>query len=156
MHHNTVTLRVACQGCQVFKTHPISTQSIAFWGGSTGKSCIPGGKIQMFRRGSPGQIRTPGAKYQVFGGNPQTWQHCSLQTWCFLWRLLRPIRVCHQSTARALRERTSPYAFSCCTLMSYMIDRQVEHTSCHVTDCNHSLCGWKLCFFISRNYRKCN
>ncbi len=99
----------------------LKTSPIAFWGGSTGKS------------------RTPWAKYHVFGGKPRTWQHCSLQTWCFLWRLLRClwleaellrlIRVCQQSTARALRERTSPYAFSRRTLMSYMIDRQVEHTS---------------------------
>ncbi len=48
-------------------------------------------------------------------------------------------------TARAIRERTSPYAFSRRTLMSYTNPSSSRThlftLACHVTECNRSLCG---------------
>ncbi len=85
-------------------------------------------------------------------GKLRTWQH-SVPTWCFLWRLLRCARleaaqldrsVCViKSTARAIREQTSPNAFSRRTLMSYDC-----HTLLSRDTCNRSLCGWKITFFF--------
>ncbi len=72
----------------------------------------------------------------------------------------RSLCVIKYGTARAIRERTSPYAFSRRTLMSYTNPSSSRThlftLACHVTECNRSLCGWKIAFFISRYYRKCN
>ncbi len=167
MHHNTVTPRVVCQGCQVFTTK--SAQLLLKTGPKRAQS--------HFEEDPPVKIAFRGVKYTFFGGVPLVRFALQGLNIKFLEANRRPGNtvacqfdassedcldvfdlkqrcwtnrcVCHQSTARAIRERTSPYAFSRRTLMSYT-DLQVEHTSLlsRVTwQCNRSLCGWRITFF---------